>query len=64
MHTSDTKTTEASEGFGFIVNLKKSELKPSQRFDFLGYLFLLDLALVFILFLFIWGFMSLSTLYR
>ena len=31
---------------GFIVNLKKSELKPSQRFDFLGYHFLLDLALV------------------
>ena len=31
---------------GFVVNLKKSELCPSQRFDFLGYHFLLDLALV------------------
>ena len=31
---------------GFVVNLKKSELRPSQRFDFLGYHFLLDLALV------------------
>ena len=31
---------------GFVVNLKKSELHPSQRFDFLGYHFLLDLALV------------------
>ena len=31
---------------GFVVNLKKSELHPSQSFDFLGYHFLLDLALV------------------
>ena len=31
---------------GFVANLKKSELRPSQRFDFLGYHFLLDLALV------------------
>ena len=31
---------------GFVVNLKKSELHPSQRFDFLGYHFLLDVALV------------------
>ena len=31
---------------GFIVNFKKSELVPSQRFDFLGYHFLLDLGLV------------------
>ena len=30
---------------GFVVNLKKSELVPSQSFDFLGYHFLLDLAL-------------------
>ena len=32
--------------FGFIVNFKKSELVPSQRFDFLGYHFLLDKGLV------------------
>ena len=31
---------------GFLVNHKKSELVPSQRFDFLGYHFLLDLGLV------------------
>ena len=31
---------------GYVVNLKKSELIPSQRFDILGYHFLLDLALV------------------
>ena len=31
---------------GFIVNLKKSELRPSKRFDFLGYQFLLDFTLV------------------
>ena len=31
---------------GFVVNLKKLELVPSQRFDFLGYHFLLDMALV------------------
>ena len=31
---------------GFIVNYKKSELTPTQRFDFIGYHFMLDLALV------------------
>ena len=31
---------------GLIVNLTKSDLHPSQKFDFLGYQFLLDLALV------------------
>ena len=31
---------------GFVVNLKKSELRASQSFDFPGYHFLLDLALV------------------
>ena len=30
----------------FIVNLKKSEFRPSQRLDFRGYQFLLDFALV------------------
>ena len=40
------KLLKLVEDLGFIVNLKKSELKPSQRFDFLGYHFLLDLALV------------------
>ena len=46
MHGTNSKTTKTGKGFGFIVNLKKSELVPSQRFDFLGYHFLLDLALV------------------
>ena len=40
------KLLKQVKDLGFIVNLKKSELKPSQRFDFLGYHFLLDLALV------------------
>ena len=40
------KLLKLVKDLGFIVNLKKSELKPSQRFDFLGYHFLLDLALV------------------
>ena len=40
------KLLKLMKALGFIVNLKKSELKPSQRFDFLGYHFLLDLALV------------------
>ena len=31
---------------GFLVSHKKSELVPSQRFDFLGYHFVLDLGLV------------------
>ena len=34
------------KGLGFVVNLNKSELRPSQRFNFLGYHFLLELALV------------------
>ena len=34
------------KNLGFIVNLKKSELHPSQRFDFMGYQFLLDLVLL------------------
>ena len=42
----DTKLLKLVKDLGFIVNLKKSELKPLQRFDFLGYYFLLDLALV------------------
>ena len=40
------KLLKLVKDLGFIVNLKKSELKPSQRFNFLGYHFLLDLALV------------------
>ena len=40
------KLLKLVKDLGFIINLKKSELKPSQRFDFLGYHFLLDLALV------------------
>ena len=40
------KLLKLVKDLGFIVNLKKSELRPSQRFDFLGYHFLLDLALV------------------
>ena len=31
---------------GFLVNTKKSELTPTQRFDFIGYHFSLDKALV------------------
>ena len=40
------KLLKMVKDLGFIVNLKKSELKPSQRFDFLCYHFLLDLAIV------------------
>ena len=40
------KLLKLVKDLGFIVNLKKSDLTPSQRFDFLGYHFLLDLALV------------------
>ena len=39
------KLLKLVKDLGFTVNLK-SELRPSQRFDFLGYHFLLDLALV------------------
>ena len=34
------------QNLGFIVNLRKSELNPQQRFDFIGYHFLLDQGLV------------------
>ena len=34
------------QNLGFIVNLQKSELNPQQRFDFIGYRFLLDQGLV------------------
>ena len=34
------------QSLGFIVNLQKSELNPQQRFDFIGYRFLLDQGLV------------------
>ena len=40
------KLLKLVKDLGIFVNFKKSELKPSQRFDFLGYHFLLDLALV------------------
>ena len=40
------KLQKLEKDLGFIVNLKKSEFKPSQRFVFLGYHFSLDLALV------------------
>ena len=40
------KLLKLVKDLGFIVNLKKSQLRPSQRFDFLGYHVLLDLALV------------------
>ena len=40
------KLLKLVKDLGFIVNLKKSDLSPSQRFDFLGYHFLLYLALV------------------
>ena len=40
------KLLKLVKDLGFIVNLKKSELVPSQRFNFLGYHSLLDLALV------------------
>ena len=40
------KLLKLVKDLGFVVNFKKSELIPSQRFDFLGYHFLLDMALV------------------
>ena len=40
------KLLKLLKDLGFIVNLTKSELKPSQRLDFVEYHFLLDLALV------------------
>ena len=40
------KLLKLVKDLGFIVNLKKSDLTPSQRFDFLRCHFLLDLALV------------------
>ena len=40
------KLLKLVKDLGFVVNLKKLELVPSQRFNFLGYHFLLDMALV------------------
>ena len=40
------QTQKLVKDLGFVVNLKKSELIPFQRFDFLGYHFLMDMALV------------------
>ena len=40
------KLLKLVKDLGFVVHLKKSELIPSQRFDFLGYHFLLDMTLV------------------
>ena len=45
-HKQTQKLLNLIRDLGFIVNFKKSELVPSQRFDFLGYHFLLDLGLV------------------
>ena len=45
-HGSNTKTTKAGEGFGLYSKPQEVRTQPSQRFDFLGYHFLLDLALV------------------
>ena len=44
MHGTDSKTTKAGEGFGLYSQPQEVNLSPSQRFDFLGYHFLLDLA--------------------
>ena len=41
-----TKLLSLVRSLGFIVNLKKSELTPQQRFDFIGYHFALDQGLV------------------
>ena len=41
-----TKLLSLVRTLGFIVNLQKSELTPQQRFDFIGYRFLLDQGLV------------------
>ena len=43
-HTS--KLLSLVRNLGFIVNLRKSELTPQQRFVFIGYRFLLDQGLV------------------
>ena len=45
-HTQTKSLLKLLKDLGFAVNLKKSELRPSQRFDFLGHHILLDLALV------------------
>ena len=45
-HQQTQKLLNLVKDLGFVVKLKKSELVPSQRFNFLGYHFLLDLALV------------------
>ena len=45
-HQQTQKLLNLIQELGFLVNHKKSELVPSQRFDFLGYHFLLDLGLV------------------
>ena len=41
-----TATFSLVRTLGFTVNLQKSELTPQQRFDFIGYQFLLDQGLV------------------
>ena len=46
LHQTNTKTTKTGKRPRICSKLKKSELIPSQRFDFLGYHFLLDMALV------------------
>ena len=40
------KLLKLVKDLGFVVNLEQLELVPSQRFDYLGYQILLDLALV------------------
>ena len=45
-HKQTQKLLNLIQELGFLVNHKKSELIPSQRVDFLGYHFLLDLGLV------------------
>ena len=45
-HQQTQKLLTLIQELGFLVSHKKSELVPSQRFDFLGYHFLLDLGLV------------------
>ena len=46
MHGTDSKITKAGEGFGLYSQPQEVRPHTSQRFDFLGYHFLLDLALV------------------
>ena len=41
-----TKLLSPVQNLGFIVNPQKSELTPQQRFNFIGYRFLLDQGLV------------------